>query len=544
MKIFKTALLLSGLFFAQSTLASTPTYDPDDKIPAVEKGQKCAWAPHPLTGVNQSFGCAQDQAGAVSNAANAFATALEGACMAAGNKISCSVSVDEIIPSGSAPTTAHYNQSYSYKCKTGWPPKDDVCSTNNPRYRFQNFTIINTPKTWTCPPTEDHLPESENNRRAAYNIGPIEVEGTKYCFRPLEPIDCDALQGMQPSILHDSFITGDAYTTENPPSCITKCATDENGNQRCGDCKVVSKSWGRQAVGNGLTKWWANAGTFTGTACGTDESEVPPPDAPKCWETKNGLTMCIQDPAEKCVTVNGVQQCEAGCGYVNQEFYCKDVDPEPKPDPNENDKPLPPIDDQISDPNKPLQDMVKGDFKDVQKGVESRVGQVVTGVGNLENSVDALGVKLDEINDQLEYSNGTEEAANNLLKGIKDGVEEIGASMGEGDEDGECTPSETQECADPSGGVKSWWTTQYPDGIKTLLDDKKAEFIESEAYEAMTGEFVLPGNAQPDWTICFDVLSNSYGCKSANVPTYIWKFIEACMLFGAGILARRMLIGA
>lgn len=549
MKIIKYALLLSGLFFTHFALADLlPSYDPNDRKPAVKKAEKCASAAPPQGGTSRTYACATTQVDAVGAAADVYADELQTLCAASAGRLSCTVTVAGLI--GTPASAASFNQSYTYTCQTGWPLKDDVCTKTNPGYRTQNFTIKDLATVYQCPPTKEDLSDPANEDLAKYTIGPIVTDGVSYCHKPNEPLDCDALQGMQPSLADDSFITGDAYSSANPPSCITKCAKDANNVQRCGDCKVVSKSWGKTALGNGLTKWWANAGTFTGAACGDKESEVPPPEAPKCWETKNGLSMCIQDPAEKCVTVNGVQQCEAGCGYINQEFYCKDPDKIPTPDPNDDDKPLPPVDDEISEPNKPLQDMVKSDFKDVQKGVESRVGQVVTGVGNLENSVDALGSKLDEINEQLEYSNGTEEAANNLLKGIKDGVEDISSGMGEGDEDGDgqggdgdCDPLKGENCAE-DGGVVSWWNSPYEDGFAGMVQENMEEFTQSDVYQSLTTDIPVSGGSAPNLQMCMNFGFADFGCHSLDLPAWIWNFIKVAFLFYAAILARRMLIGA
>jgi hypothetical protein len=531
MKITKYALLIAGLFFSDFLFSQTPNFDPTDFVtPKLQ--QNWCYTPSPTI-------CGATPQEMLDKGTTKF---LEGQTV----NTSTLRLVPSIVTKGVATvgsSTASYTLTYKvdrYELRdVGNPPTKQWVQLSPSQSSIGISGSRKLPDGSVCPP--DASPD--------YTIGPIETDGQKRCYKPLEPLDCDALQGLQPSALYDSFITGDSYTTANPPSCITKCAKDASGKERCGDCKVVAKSWGRQSVGNGQNKWWANAGTFTGTACGQNESEVPPPEAPKCWETKNGLTMCIQDPAEKCVTVNGIQQCEAGCGFINSEFYCKDKDPVTKPDPNDKDKPLPPVDDTITDPTKKTADMSKGDFKDVQKGVEGRVGQVVTGIGNLENSVDAVGDKLDKIADLIEDTNSINETGNNLLDGIKDGVDDISANSGgdgngDGDGGGECEPTPEKPCAVDSGGVASWWKSPYPNGFAGMVQDNITDFQQSQLYQDLTTEFQTGGSAQPDFQMCFDFGFASFGCYSLAMLPWIMAFIKACFLFYAAILARRMLIGA
>ncbi|AXH77624.1 MAG: TspB protein [Inoviridae sp.] len=125
-----------------------------------------------------------------------------------------------------------------------------------------------------------------------------------------------------------------------------------------------------------------------------DEEEEPPcddivgnceePDPFQCFLGGNGMEVCFADPNEKCDAniVNGepvFSNCQAGCGFVNDNFVCSDTPDIPDLDncivttngyACEPDIKAP--DDNIDDPTKPLPDMVKNDFKDVLKGVETR----------------------------------------------------------------------------------------------------------------------------------------------------------------------------
>lgn len=126
-----------------------------------------------------------------------------------------------------------------------------------------------------------------------------------------------------------------------------------------------------------------------------DEEEEPPcdditgncdplPPEPDCFLTGAGSEVCFADPNDKCdkeiVNEEPVfSNCAAGCGFVNDNFLCAD-----KPDlPSLDDclvttngyacpTDIPEPNDDIDNPEKPLPDMAKVDFKDVLKGVETR----------------------------------------------------------------------------------------------------------------------------------------------------------------------------
>jgi hypothetical protein len=112
-----------------------------------------------------------------------------------------------------------------------------------------------------------------------------------------------------------------------------------------------------------------------------------PQDPDQCFLTGSGFKACKADPNDKC-TVNSTNalSCGNSCGYLNGEFMCftqrdPTVDPN-KPDPT----PRPDKDDTITDPQKALSDMVKGDFKQIQRGVETRLDGFTADMANLMKS--------------------------------------------------------------------------------------------------------------------------------------------------------------
>lgn len=401
-------------------------------------------------------------------------------------------------------------------------------------YRFIRYDID-----YVCPP--------DGPAWTAYTKPVVGEGGTKLCEIPIPPLSCSGLQGLSVNSGDRMVADKGAYTKENPPSCATRCALDANGQKQCGSCKVVAKTW---IYEGGTTKdtWSPMIGTFTGATCADSETTTPPPEPPKCWQTKNNLNMCQQDPNEKCVTINGVQQCQAGCGYINGDFFCADkpaTEPPKTPDP---DKPLPDVNDNITNPEKPIDQMVKGDFKDVQKGVETRLAVVSAGIGNLENSVDTSNQLLAEIESNTEGALAAQQTQIGLLGDIKESLSG----------NGECDPATDPNCTPPpcdpakdncddfdTGAPKSWWNSKYPDGLQTLFANKKASFMASDAYQAMTGDGITDsGGGATQWQICLPFGFADYGCHTLEISPAIWAFIRACILFGAAILCRRMLIGA
>ena len=133
---------------------------------------------------------------------------------------------------------------------------------------------------------------------------------------------------------------------------------------------------------------------------------------PDCTEGGNGMTVCKADPDDKC-TVNstGLLSCEANCGYINGQFYCPE-------EPDVPEIPDPEISDDIQDPNKPLGDMVKQDFKDVLIGAETRLSSIKKeledvqlrndkNTDKLSDKLTGIGAKIDQVNRNLVGIQGT-----------------------------------------------------------------------------------------------------------------------------------------
>lgn len=118
---------------------------------------------------------------------------------------------------------------------------------------------------------------------------------------------------------------------------------------------------------------------------------TPPPEPPlECTTTGSGFKVCKDDPNNKCTAdpTSNALICGNSCGYVNDTFMCF-TQKDPQNDPNKPDpKPRPDKNDEIDDPQKAISDMVKGDFKQIQRGVETRLDGFAADMANLMQSAE------------------------------------------------------------------------------------------------------------------------------------------------------------
>lgn len=146
------------------------------------------------------------------------------------------------------------------------------------------------------------------------------------------------------------------------------------------------------------------------------------PAQPDCIIAGNGMEVCKADPNDKCQSTEQNGQtiyfnCEAGCGFVNDQFLCSglpDSDGE-IPDLSKCFKvgnswacPSDPTtpDDNIQNPEKPLPDMNKGDFKEVQKGIETRLDATNSLLGESNAIGKAIGDGIGDLNAKSLAANG------------------------------------------------------------------------------------------------------------------------------------------
>lgn len=406
--------------------------------------------------------------------------------------------------------------------------------------------FISADEIYQCPP------ESSNPNFYVFSSGPYETtEGYNICYYRAEPqpeCDCANFAGDSLSTFNDLRAPVGQYTKENPPQCIQQreYAVGRDEPLTC-VCQVSAQKWTSSYGGfvNGVEyEVWSTlpttqgqpSGTFTGVKCGDKDGGPlePEEDAPKdCFTLKNGVKWCWADPKEHCQVVNGQEQCSSGCGYVNGDFVCYEETPviPPREDQEPN-----PIDDTITDPNKSINDMIKGDFKDISRGTEQRLDNIAIAINNNQNSTDkvadAVGItnsKLDGIGMQLDGTGKDIGAIKGILEGALTG-EEGGGTPDTGA--GDCT----ENC--------SWYESAYPDGLVGIWQERSAALQQTPMFEFVNQFSFQPSGSQPDMELCLNVASwANFGCHSLEIPSFVWVFLKICILFTAAMLCRALIFG-
>lgn len=352
-----------------------------------------------------------------------------------------------------------------------------------------------------------------------------------------EPCDCSDLAG-EGTLPYTSFIAQKGvYSTANPPQCNT--VNDPDTGQQC-HCQLVAQKWLQTTHTNNGVEYdrWSPlpydkdkpSGTYTGVACGDEDADTAPPEKEECFTLKSGVKWCFANPDEKCTVVNGQEQCSTGCGYVNGDFVCyEDKDPIIPDRPNED---MEEIDDTITDPDKTMPDINKGDLKQIQRGTEQRLDNVIIGVNNNNNQLQNIGDKIGQTNSKLDGIGEQLDGQGKSLKGIADGIED--AFGDEGSPDGKCEG----EC------TGSWYESAYPDGIVGIWEEHKQAFDQTPAFQFLNQFKVTPSGSQPDWSLCFNLgPMGDFGCDSIAVPDFVWNFIKICILITAAFLCRALIFG-
>lgn len=405
--------------------------------------------------------------------------------------------------------------------------------------------------------------ECPTDGQAQFNLGPVQLGGTNYCFYQAyqddEQCDCNNFRGSSLTTANTFRAPKGQYSNANPPQCVMQqeFVAGRDKPLTC-TCQVSAQKWMSTNSGfeNGVEyERWETlpvqngqpSGTFTGVKCGsTDGGPLEPEDnAPKdCFTLSNGVRWCWADPAEKCQMVNGQEQCASGCGRVNGDFVCYNDDPPVTPprdktDPN-------PVNDGIADPNKSINDMIKADFKDINSGTEQRLDNTIIAINNASTSVDSVGdkveatnTKLDNIGRQLDGTGKDIGEIKDLIKGaIEDGGNGDGVgSGGEFESPGMGAGDCIENC--------SWYESGYPDGIIGIWQEHSDGLKQTPMFEFLNQFSQLSASgAQPDWNMCFNFgAAGDFGCKSVEIPAIIWAFIKIMILCTAAFLCRALIFG-
>lgn len=468
------ALMLCALFVACSFGAfaqiTNETYDPNDSKPAILKQAVCAVAPAPNGSGTKQYGCGRDQAEAVNKAAPAFGEDLQALCGTVAGRTNCSVTVASILPAN-LPSYAEYNLSYSYKCQMDTDAELEDCSSNNPKYRSQNFSIVQQPKSYTCPPTDPMYSEAMNAILEKYKIGPIKVDGVELCFQP-KPNTCFEEADFQ--------IANQYHFDPSSQGVPMVCVPNDKG-EKC--------PWKALPGSNGVfAPDKDNKNACEETPPPPDSEPADEPEAPeKCLPGGNGMMVCEADPNEKCVVNStGAMSCPDSCGYMNGEFKCftepdiptdpNDPTPEPRPDPDDN----------VTDPMKPIMDMVKGDFKNIQRGVESRIDGMAADVRNMAAQSKADGDKL------AKAAGIGNKLLNSINQNTADTVKELKKLTGD-----ESNPQPVYD--ETELGEKNDWQVR---NFGTVMQAAAEKILEKPMFKAVEKYFdVSFGGSCPTWSV-------------------------------------------
>lgn len=444
------------------------------------------------------------------------------------------------------------NQMVRISCTWASGDTPSTCTTVNIPNGVQNITYdaeisLTKDQHYKCPP---------NSSNPAYNIfvnGPIDApDGTKICYVPAqaEPeCDCANFAGQNLNTRNTLRAPKGQYTNENPPQCVMQqeFVAGRDTPLTC-TCQVSAQKWMKTNSGfeNGVeydrwetlpTTQGQPSGTFTGVKCGaTDGGPLEPENnAPKeCFTLPNGVRWCWADKAEKCQVVNGLEQCASGCGTVNGDFVC--YDDKPVIPPKDRDQLTPP-DDTLADPNKPINEMVKSDFKEVNKGVETRLDNVVTSISNTT-------IAMDEVSDKVGLTNSKLDGIGMQLDGVG---KQLGAIDGKlegafGDK-GQPMPG-TGDGKNCHEEVCSWYESAYPDGLVGIWEERSLALQQTALFDFINQFSFEPSGSQPDMQLCFNIASwANFGCFTLEVPTIVWLFVRVCILFTAAMLCRALIFG-
>lgn len=418
--------------------------------------------------------------------------------------------------------------------------------TTNPRYTtwFPNPVFLSNSQGYQCPP--------DGSVGEAFTQGPFVTEsGQNLCFYPAVPAepepecDCRNYAGTSLSSFNDLKVPVGTYTQENPPQCVEQreYAAGREEPLRC-RCQVSAKKWFSSYGGfkDGVEyETWATlpteigqpSGTFTGVKCGeTDGGPLEPEEnAPKdCFTLANGIKWCWADQDKKCARIDGIMTCETGCGTINGDFVCMESPDDPTlPDP-------PPVDDNINDPDKPASDMKKGDFKDVNKGIESRL-DVLAQLMQQANARPGVSMQdtnraLGELANKLDTLTGVVQDG---FEGLQDGDNE------DGDDEGGGSINYDTDRLTEFTNPNDWEQRNFG----TVLMDATDRIKQTPVFSSAATFFDVSFNAEcPVWSTTFTVFNQSFDFtvdqQCSSVMNQIWPWVRAILLLCFAFLSFRV----
>lgn len=373
-------------------------------------------------------------------------------------------------------------------------------------------------------------------------IGPVFVDDGvvigNFCYRKPSspPCDCSDLNG-ESSYTYQSLITEKGtYTQSNQPQCLDVGDGSDPDSPAC-LCQIIAGKWFVQPVfvnGQEMDRWKplptpeqdGQSGIFTGHSCAGEE-ETPPAEKENCVIMKNGQKYCTADKSEKCVVINGVQQCQSGCGTINGEFVCVESDEDNPDDPLED------PDDNITDPDKPLNDMTKDDFKEINKGIESRLDIIAQ---LMQRNTDKIGAGTSAVTSKID---GTNKLLGDI-KGTLEGIADELSGDGEGDGVGgvEYSTDILEEFVNPND-----WEQKNFQTVATAFKERMQQAPVINAVQQFF-EVSFSGSC-PTWSTTVDMpfggqFNVNIDQLCSDAMTSIWPMIRAIIILIFSFLAFRV----
>lgn len=361
-----------------------------------------------------------------------------------------------------------------------------------------NSSVIRYENSVTCPAKPTFNNPDEDEKRRHFTVKET-IDSTPYCFKPKEkPTSCPKVGDIQVApIRHfDTVTTSDKVCVKNDK----------------GDLCPFKK------VSQGVFE----PDTTSPNECGSGGLPVSDPIPPvECKEMQSGQRACRADPNQKCTSKDGKQTCEPSCGYVNNVFMCVEGQPTNTPL-----APLNPIDDTITNPTKKTPDMEKSDYKDVMKGAEGRLDNVVTSIEN-------LGKQLSDQKADGPTKSG-QDRSNMYLSSIDKNVAEINKKLDGPGEDEEDVPLNPKELDFEHNDFETRnFGTVIDAAAKALLG--KPIFMSIKSY--FNASF---GGSCPTWSVDVDVYTITIDQLCSETMNQVWPGIRAIIILVFSFLAFRV----
>ncbi|WP_445766597.1 hypothetical protein [Rheinheimera sp.] len=272
---------------------------------------------------------------------------------------------------------------------------------------------------------------------------------------------------------------------------------------------------------------------------GCENDPLNPCPPPPCVPGGGGMMVCKYNPDDKCwLDAFGQTQCEEGCGFINDEFFCT-VPGDDNPSfekckftfngyacPSEPD-------DELTDPEKNTDQMTKADHKEVNKGIETRQDVtndlLQTQLAEWSRESNETQQGLADLNSNL---GGKLNTANGYLSDMSETLTDIGDFLKSAD--GAIDP--------PPPEPESWYESEYEDGITGIWEERSAALMQTPIFDFMNQFKMAPSGSQPEFRLCFNFIVD-LGCHTPEIPAGLWAFLRIIILITAAFGCRKIIMG-